>query len=254
MNHVCKRSTLLSIALHLLVIITILTLNSVNKVIIPSRSDGIEVSLIAQSDITPIEKKISTPKPVIPITAPIKNSAEINVKPSIKQDQKPIKKEEESKVLKIVKSETVPPKKVVTNVPPKTITSKEDSTLDNLVQKLDKKADKSLKNNKGQVLGGTTNGTSNTNNLKNNYADQIIALIRPHIRIPDNIDKDATVIIEITLLPNMEVLSTRMIKSSGNLDYDTYVEQAINRVKIFPPIPAKANWVDYRVLRITFKP
>ncbi len=72
--------------------------------------------------------------------------------------------------------------------------------------------------------------------------------------MPDELDPDAKAVVEITLLPNMQVFSQKLIKSSGNAEYDNNIQQAINRAGTFPPLPDGADFTDYRKIRLTFKP
>ena len=98
------------------------------------------------------------------------------------------------------------------------------------------------------------NGSADTDNMASNYADLVIEKVRPFVIIPDGIDESAKAVVEVTLLPNMEVYKIRLLKSSGNDDYDNNIQDAINRVKVFPPLPDGAEFSDYRKLRLTFKP
>ena len=67
------------------------------------------------------------------------------------------------------------------------------------------------------------------------------------------IENKLLVIVKVVLLPNMNVYSTKVIKSSGNIIYDNNVVNAINIVKKFPDIPEGEKWLDYRVINLTFK-
>ncbi|HLX54657.1 MAG TPA: energy transducer TonB, partial [Aquella sp.] len=114
-------------------------------------------------------------------------------------------------------------------------------------------ATKSTGKSKAPATNGA-HGTSDTNNMINNYADLVIEKVRPFVIIPDNLDSSAKAIVQVTLLPSMEVYDIKLLKSSGNTEYDDNVQQAIDRVRVFPPLPEKAEFKDYRVLRLIFKP
>ena len=89
---------------------------------------------------------------------------------------------------------------------------------------------------KGKALGGNPNGTSDSNNLIGNYADQVINAVRPFVLIPDDVNPKAKAIVKVVLNPNLSV------------------QNAIMRLKVFPPLPDNANYVDFRILNLTFRP
>jgi colicin import membrane protein len=106
---------------------------------------------------------------------------------------------------------------------------------------------------KGQATGGNNNGVSDSNNLINNYADEVISRIRRFVIIPNGVNNSA--IVEVTLIPNMQIYNITLIHSSGSTEYDNNVIQAIkNGAPVFPPLPLGAKFVDYRKLKLTFKP
>lgn len=107
---------------------------------------------------------------------------------------------------------------------------------------------------KGKALGGNPNGTSDSNNLIGNYADQVINAVRPFVLIPDDVNPKAKAIVKVVLNPNLSVRSVSLTKSSGNAQYDQNVQNAIMRLKVFPPLPDNANYVDFRILNLTFRP
>lgn len=241
-----NKSTILSIILHLLLLIAALTLHSAN-VVVPSRSDGMEVALVTEADVSPVERTITPPPPTPPIQV-MDQAGDINVKqqPENKTLPKP-------QAPKVVQPKAKPPKnptaKVVTKKKPN---AKAMPDLNDLVNQLS--PTKSTGKSKGAAVGGVKNGTSDSNNLINNYADQVINLVRPYVQVPDNMDSNTKAIVEVTLLPNMQVYKVRLLQSSGDTNYDVSVQQAIERAKQFPALPDGARWADYRILKLSFKP
>lgn len=230
MNKNNHKSTLLSITLHVLVLVCALNFKTAN-ILVPSRSDGMEVSLVTQADIAParvIEVKQESLKIENIDNADIKvKQADITPAPP-----KPLVKPQ---VVKVVK-------KSVKNV----------TQINDLINDLTPSQHSG--NSHGSAKGGSNLGTADSNNLVTNYADLVINQIRPLVLIPDEIDPNIKAIVQVTLLPNMKVYQVILIKSSGNIDYDNNILQAVNRVNTFPPLPDGANFSNFRKLRLTFRP
>ncbi|MBP9743396.1 MAG: TonB family protein [Burkholderiales bacterium] len=230
MNKNNHKSTLLSIALHVLILICALNFKPTN-ILVPSRSDGMEVSLVTQADIAParvIEVKQE------PLKVENVDNADIKMKqPDITPaPPKPLVK---PKIVKVIKK-----------------SAKNVTQINDLINDLT--PSQHAGNSRGSAAGGSNLGTSNNNNLVTNYADLIINKIRPLVLIPDEIDPNAKAIVQVTLLPNMKVYQVILIKSSGNINYDNNILQAVNRANTFPPLPDGANFSDFRKLKLTFRP
>ncbi len=256
-----KISTAISLTLHIFVGIGLLVLNKPISVLTPSRSDGIEVSLmsmppqVTQQDNIPI--KAEQPEPIKTIDTP----AEVNLKPSAKPEKK-VKPIVKPTPLKPVVKPTIQPSPVpspVKEAPP------QPSKVVAKIKPINKKAQindllgDSLTNSntsirKGKALGGNPNGTSDSNNLNSNYADQVINMVRPFVQVPPDVNTKAKAIVRVELYPNMNVKSVKLIKSSGSIQYDQNIQTAIMRAKVFPNLPDGANFVDYRILNLTFRP
>ncbi len=228
-----NRGLVISLLFHVLLIAMMLNLKNTN-ILVPSRSDGMEVELVsAQPE---VQQRVVPAKPT---TDAIQNNNAADVK--LKQpDTQPVptlapKVQTPPKVLPIPK----PTKKPVTN-----------ADVTDLLNDIAP----SKGNSKGRAAGGSNLGTSDTNNMTANYADLVIARVRPFVAIPDNLDHNAKVVIEVILLPNMQIYKVQIIRSSGNSAYDDAVTQAINRAGTFPPIPDGADFNDFRKLKLTFKP
>lgn len=250
-----NKSTVVSLMLHLFVGIALLIFSNTTNVLVPSRSDGVEVSLVSMPN------QIVEPytPPVKIQVAPIKvmdTPADINVKQNNKPVPAPKPKVETPKPIAKPISTPTPapvqatpqPAKVQTKVKP--INKK--AQINDLLG--DSISTNSASIRKGKALGGNPNGTSDSNNLIGNYADQVINAVRPFVQVPDDIDSKAAAIVRVELYPNMNVKSAKLIKSSGNTLYDQNVQSAVIRLKVFPALPDGAKFVDYRILKLTFKP
>lgn len=108
-----------------------------------------------------------------------------------------------------------------------------------------------LKDSSAPPMVGDNNATQNH---ITNYANAVINLLRPYINIPAGINPKATAIVEVLLLPNMQIKSVSLIQSSDNNQYDNSIKQALWRVAKLPPLPAGENWADYSKLLLTFHP
>jgi colicin import membrane protein len=90
--------------------------------------------------------------------------------------------------------------------------------------------------------------------LIDEYKARIQRRIRSNIVQPPNVSEDARAEFLVTLLPGGDVLTAKLIKSSGNKAYDDRVERAI--LKSSPlPLPQDVQLFNrFRELDLTFKP
>lgn len=241
-----KTSTIISLALHAGVIALVAMFSKPISVLVPSRSDGIEVSLVSmpQQVVQPYVPQVK------PVPAPVKVQ-DIPADVNLKQDKIPPKPQPTQKPE--VKPTIAPKQPAPSPVPTSNV-----KPINKKAQINDLLGD-TLSNNttsvrKGKALGGNPNGTSDSDNLIGNYADQVINAVRPFVVIPDDVDSKAKAVVKVELYPNLNVKSVTLVKSSGNPMYDQNIQTAITRVKVFPPLPDGANFVDYRILKLTFRP
>ena len=228
-----NRGLVISLLFHILLFAAIINLRSAN-VLVPSRSDGMEVELLS----VPPEV-VQREAPAKPVNDVVQNTNIADV--TLKQpDTKPVPS--------VAPKIQTPPKIIPTPKPTKKPMPNAD------VSDLLNDIAPSKGNSKGRATGGSNLGTSDTNNLVANYADLVIARVRPFVQVPQNLDSSVQVIMEVTLLPNMQIYKVRMVHSSGNDLYDTAVANALSRVQVFPPLPDGAKFSDYRKIRLTFKP
>lgn len=281
MNSSCNLISLsFSIVLHICVfILFIFILPSKINNILPSSSVSkppLEVALI-NNQVTPSP----LPPPVLPPTikqtptiAPAQTPSAPITPPEIKLPEKTTqniipKAADKPKVLEPKKpTEPIkkPIEKPIENKPVKPIAKvvpKQSEDLESLLDTLkpnittptpDKATNDKLANTKTTDNLSSIDQANHTKILKDNYANAVINQIRPYVIIPEDVTKDMKAVVEVLLLPNMQIKSVRLLQSSGNLQYDTSVTQAILRQDTFPPLPAEEKWTDYKKILLTFHP
>lgn len=232
-----------SIILHIIFFLIILSTIHKSNFLVPSRSNGIEVELVTLEQIAPVKqdnllKSTQSIKPII-------NNAEINI------DEKKENKIQQLKQNTEVK-ESKPIEKVKIQIKREKKSAKETTKqVNDLLHGIDTKNG----HNKGVTTNGNNSGTSKSNNLISDYADLVIERVRPFVNVPDNMDSNSFAIVEVTLLPNMQIYELKLIHSSGNSLYDDSVQNAIRRgASVFPPLPRGANWADFQTIKLTFRP
>jgi TonB family protein len=246
MDNTSNKSFWISLALHILLLFVFLSIKNTNF-LIPARSNGMEVELIPATDNVLQNNTVREVPQLPPKIDHIENTnpAQVNINQPPKKIIMP--KIDKPKVIAstpVKKVQSKPsrvnkPKPIQTNQLSDLISDLKISTVDG--------------QSKGQATGGNNNGTSDSNNLTNNYADEVISMVKPFVIIPSGVTNSA--IVEVTLLPNMQVYNIALIHSSGSSDYDKNVIQAIkNGAPVFPPLPPGAKFVDYRKIKLTFKP
>jgi colicin import membrane protein len=84
------------------------------------------------------------------------------------------------------------------------------------------------------------------------WIDKIRNAIRQHIVMPPGVQGNPQAEVLVTLLPNYEVLDTKLVISSGHGAYDDAVLRAIIKAS---PLPKPDTQVRFeRDLRLTFRP
>jgi colicin import membrane protein len=90
------------------------------------------------------------------------------------------------------------------------------------------------------------------NKAQAEYISRIVAKVRSNWLLPPDIKGNPEAVFSVVQLPTGEVLSARIVKSSGNPAYDMAVERAI--LKSSPlPLPSSRELFE-RELRLTFRP
>ncbi len=239
-------SILFSLIVHALLLLSaLLTMHKSNNILSPSRSNGIQVELISLEQTAPVKEQnlVKSTESIKTMT----NNAEININKTKNEEYKvqELKQNPEIKETKPTENNKILTKH---EKKPKQETAKQ---VNDLLHGLESKNG----HNKGASTNGTDAGTSNSNSLIANYADLVIERVRPFVNIPNNMDNNSFAIVEVTLLPNMQLYQLKLIKSSGNNEYDDSVQNAIKRgASVFPPLPAGANWADFQTIKLTFRP
>lgn len=254
-----QKSTFISLFLHIGIIALLLVFSKPISILVPSRSNGMEVSLVAMPSqtIVPYEPKIKVNHPALIETQD--RQAQINIKQENKRSTPksnihptlPPKNSPAKKVKPPLHASDKTPAPTSTNTKTK-IRKKQKVQVNDLLGDVMSNSTTAIR--KGKALGGNPSGTSDSNNLIGNYADQVINAVRPFVIIPDDINPDAKAIVKVELDPDLSVNNVILLKSSGNPVYDQNVQNAIYRVKVFPPLPDGAKYIDFRILKLTFRP
>lgn len=74
------------------------------------------------------------------------------------------------------------------------------------------------------------------------------------MQVPEALSGNPKAVVEVTLLPSLEVRDVKLLQSSGNAAYDEAVQRAVWMAKTFPPLPAGVAFGDYRRLKLEFRP
>ncbi|MEQ6291082.1 energy transducer TonB [Vogesella sp. GCM10023246] len=207
-------------------------------------------------------KALPTPAPAAQL--PTLNSADITVKggkpqrkpaPSpLPQDKAPTKKplppapSKPAPAIPATKPAAAPPKPATKAAPPRT---------DDLLSELDDLPPGPGKGKVTQAGGkqGAQNGSaSGVADLRAQYIDAVRNRIRPYVMVPDGISGNPEAVVEVEILPTLEIRSSRLLRSSGNSGYDQAVLTALREARRFPPLPKGAEFADFRRITLKFRP
>ncbi len=159
-------------------------------------------------------------------------------KPEVKPEPKPEPKKPEP-----VKPE---PAKPVAKPPPVVDPFKE------MLERETRQRQQAEKNDRLAELADKEQKASAARRGLESYAGKIRGKIRGNIVLPPNIQGNPEAIFEINQLPNGEVLSVKLKRSSGNLALDEAIERAIRKSSPLPK-PSDPSLFE-RVLEIKYKP
>ncbi|MFN4236410.1 MAG: energy transducer TonB [Vogesella sp.] len=102
---------------------------------------------------------------------------------------------------------------------------------------------------------GSKNGVANGQlDLKQQYGEAVRNRVRPYVVLPDGIKGNPEAVVEVIILPTLEIRSSRILRSSGSPAWDQAVLAALAEVKRFPPLPKGAEFADYRRITLHFRP
>ena len=100
----------------------------------------------------------------------------------------------------------------------------------------------------------TTERATAQDKVKAEYKNRIMSKIRRYVVLPPDISGNPQAEYRVTLLPGGEVLSAKLVKSSGNAAYDGAVERAIYKAQPLPLPPDPALFAAFRELELQFRP
>jgi len=83
-------------------------------------------------------------------------------------------------------------------------------------------------------LDALETGTAKQSSLTEIYASKVVAAIRPNIIFSGLVAGNPTAEVEVTTMPTGEILGRKLVRSSGNSDWDTAVLRAIERTQRLP--------------------
>ena len=66
------------------------------------------------------------------------------------------------------------------------------------------------------------------------YAGRIVARVKPNIVLTDEVPGNPTAAVEVRCAPDGTIIGRRLVKSSGNKDWDDAVLRAIDRTEVLP--------------------
>lgn len=164
-------------------------------------------------------------------------------KPEVKPEPKPEPKKVEPKKVEPVKPE---PAKPVDKPPPVVDPFKE------MLERETRQRQQAEKNDRLAELADKEQKASAARRGLESYVGKISRKIRGNIVLPPNIQGNPEAIFEINQLPNGEVLSVKLKRSSGNLALDEAIERAIRKSSPLPK-PSDPSLFE-RVLEIKYKP
>ncbi len=124
-------------------------------------------------------------------------------------------------------------------------------------ERLARQREENLKRMLNQVGAGTAAGAAPQGQASQDagpsasYAGRLVARIFPNILFTESVASNAAADVEVRLAPDGTVVSRRLVKSSGNPDWDEAVLRAIDKTRVLP------RDTDGRVppaVIVTFKP
>lgn len=92
------------------------------------------------------------------------------------------------------------------------------------------------------------------NKLRDEYVGKIRDRIKRFIVQPPNLEGNPEAQFDVTLLPGGNVLSARLVQSSGVSAYDDAIERAILKAQPLPLPDDPTMFNDFRELNLTFRP
>ncbi len=200
------------------------------------------------------------PEPLPPVAKPdiALEEKKPHPKPEKKPEPKPEKKPEPEKKPAHPQSKAAPDK-----APSKKARSGDFDVDDALADlgssntKIKPNSNRTQAGSPGGVAGGSATGSgkgSGGGGSTSGYASLVVSRVRPLVQVPDQLTGNPKALVQVTLLPTLEVRDVKLLQSSGNAGYDEAVQRAVWQAKTFPPLPAGISFSDIRVLKLEFRP
>lgn len=101
------------------------------------------------------------------------------------------------------------------------------------------------------VAGGVPNGSALA---RDNYAAKVQSRVRPLVQLPPELKGNPKAVVQVQLLPTLEVRAVKLLQSSGSPAYDEAVQRAIWEAKTFPALPSGMGFNEVRQIRLEFRP
>lgn len=106
----------------------------------------------------------------------------------------------------------------------------------------------------GGKVGSKSGAAAGQPDLKQQYGESVRNRVRPYVVMPDGIKGNPEAVVEVIILPTLEIRSSRILRSSGSAAWDQAVLAALTEVKHFPSLPKGADFADYRRITLNFRP
>ena len=173
-------------------------------------------------------------------------------KPEPKIEPKPEPKPEPPKVEKPEIVEAAPPKKVEKKAePPKPKADDFKKQLREQLAREQKSIDQDRQAREARERAAREQAAARASALAQ-YIGRIQAKVKSNWILPQDLQGNPEAVFSVVQLPNGEILSVRLLKSSGNAGYDAAVERAILKSS---PLPLPTAREDFsRELKLTFRP
>ena len=192
----------------------------------------------AAAALAPPPEPVASPVPVAPPAAKVEpapsRDAEIAVEKARREREKEREREQETKAKaeadkKRLKAEQDEQRKKLA------VAEKAEKADQERIEKLRQDNLKRIQGQAGATGGPTATGTATRDaGPSASYAGRIIARIKPNIVLTDPVPAGLRAEVEVRAAPDGTIVARRLVKSSGNKDWDNAVLRAIERTEVLP--------------------
>ena len=194
-----------------------------------------------------IAAELWTPVPSTPAPAPKPETPRVEVnpepKPGIKDEPKPAPKPDIAETIEKKK----PAPKPVAKEAPKPRAEDDPIKRDLMKEQITRDMQRET-----VAQAAARDAAALADRTRQGWIAQIATKVRSKVTLPPNLAGNPEAVFEVSLLPNMEVLSVKLLKPSGNSAYDEAAERAINAASPLPPPPPGIT--PERIMRFPFRP